>query len=442
MLGGASGWGQDCAGWAAQGGCGGTHPAWGGAATGGLGTARGQVHEPAGGSTGGMGVQGQEVGGSVGRQLGGPRQGVGCHKGRGHSKREGPEAVGSGVPGSLGSAQGSGESAGSGLGSVGAPSLTSPATPEGQASCPRHGPHPACGRRRGGGCARLGRRRESGSGCSGAARLALRSERRQREGSAASPAPSPPPAPRSPRTEAGTLGRGAAGHTATRGTAEGRADGAPGSDPPAQESPVSESRRGRGRGASAADPLAGRGGAGRGRLGASLEKYWFRRGSLCACSRHRLGGSLRVRALGVPAPLRPGLAVGTSLSASLEPLQPGRSASLCVSTLLRVTVRSCLPGGARERTGCAGPGAPHGVVAYVCDASAAPGCRCPGSPAGSARPAEAVSLGGSGRRGRRGVWELARSVTASGNQWGLVGCVGGAAAVRLWVSVCAQMATR
>ncbi|XP_045676981.1 interferon-induced transmembrane protein 10 [Phyllostomus hastatus] len=178
-----------------------------------------------------MGVQGQEVGGSLGRQLGGPRQGVGCYKGRGHSKKEEPEAVGSGAPGSLGGA-------GAGLGSVGSPSPAGPATPEGQASCPRHGPHPACGRRRGGGCARLGRRRESGSGCSSAARLALRSESRQRGGSAASPAPSPPPAPRSPRTEAGTLGRGAAGHTAARGTAEGRADGAPGSDPPAQESPA------------------------------------------------------------------------------------------------------------------------------------------------------------------------------------------------------------
>lgn len=149
-----------------------------------------------GGSTGDRGVQGQEVGGS----LGGPRQGMGCIRGRLLSKREGWGAVGSGAPGSPGGT-------GTGSGSVGAPSLASPATPEGRASCPRHGPHPDCGRRRGGGCAGLGRRCESGSGCSRAARLVLRCERRQRGSSAASPAPSPPPSPRSPRTEAGTLGR-------------------------------------------------------------------------------------------------------------------------------------------------------------------------------------------------------------------------------------------
>ncbi|XP_037012217.2 interferon-induced transmembrane protein 10 [Artibeus jamaicensis] len=182
-------------------------------------------------------------------------QGTGCSRGQGHCKTEGLGAVGSGALGSLGCA-------GTGLDSVGAPSLASPARP-------RHGPHPACGSRLGGGCARLGHGRESGSGCSRAAGLALRSERRQRGGSAASPAPSPPPAPRRLRTEAGTLGRGAAGHTAARGTAEGRADGAPGSDPPAQESP------------------------------------------------HRLGGSLRVRALGVPVPLRPGVGGGDVVAREL-----------------------------------------------------------------------------------------------------------------------------
>ncbi|XP_066216089.1 interferon-induced transmembrane protein 10 [Saccopteryx leptura] len=130
-------------------------------------------------------------------------------------------------------------SAGSGPGWLG-PALHRPTRQSLRVRLPARaaGPHPAGGRRRGGGCARrCRRRRESGLGCSRAARLALRRERRQRGGSAASPAPSPPPySAHFPHRgwDAGTR----SGQTEARGKAEGRADGAQESGPPAQESPA------------------------------------------------------------------------------------------------------------------------------------------------------------------------------------------------------------
>ncbi|KAF5914990.1 hypothetical protein HPG69_014659 [Diceros bicornis minor] len=62
---------------------------------------------------------------------------------------------------------------------------------------------------------------------------------------AAPPAPRPslPAAPRAPHIEVELLGRAAAGQTATRGTAEGRADRGAGSGPPAEESPAQGPRQ-------------------------------------------------------------------------------------------------------------------------------------------------------------------------------------------------------